>query len=232
MQVPRCARWWTPARPTHRRRRSAAAPAAGSQARWLRVFRWRSVLPCWWPWRASPAALLLAAPTAAAPPTSSVPLRKQAAASRTRAAARCVAVHAMLLSALPHPCHPPSSCLPLPPLQNRLINLTVGTGAAAVPYQFAVDTGSSLLEVSCQSAAAQANCGGTALADSYVLTPASAVASADVCAATGIGCFVGGACYFSQGVSEPAGRCILEQRGSARGGACARVMHVASLSAA
>lgn len=91
-------------------------------------------------------------------------------------------------------------------LQNRVVNLTVGSGDAAVAYQFAVDTGSSLLEVSCQSSAAQANCGGKALSSSFVLTPAQTISSADACAATGIDCFVTGAsgqpgvCYFSQGV--------------------------------
>lgn len=96
----------------------------------------------------------------------------------------------------------PSTCP-----QNRLVNLTVGSGSAAVNYQFAVDTGSSLLEISCQSAAAQANCGGKALSSSYQLTSAQAVNSASACAGTGINCFVPevagqpGVCYFSQGVS-------------------------------
>lgn len=70
-----------------------------------------------------------------------------------------------------------------------------------------MDTGSSLLEISCQSEAAQANCGGQALSSSYELTPASTVTSAAVCASTGVDCFVPGSegedgvCYFSQGVS-------------------------------
>lgn len=94
-----------------------------------------------------------------------------------------------------------------------MVNLTVGIGSAAVAYQFAVDTGSSLLEISCQSAAAQANCGGTALSSSFQLSPAQTVSSAAACAATGIDCFVQGpagqpgVCYFSQGVSLPCVAC-------------------------
>jgi len=99
----------------------------------------------------------------------------------------------------------PFSHLPTCP-QNRVVNLTMGTGDAAVAYQFAVDTGSSLLEVSCQSSAAKANWGGKALSSSFVLMPAQTISSAAACAATGIDCFVTGAsgqpgvCYFSQGV--------------------------------
>ena len=91
-------------------------------------------------------------------------------------------------------------------MQNRVIELTIGTGSAAKQYQLAVDTGSSLLEIACQSAAAQANCGGSALTDSYVLTAANTLSSSAACAATGIDCYVAGSagrpgvCYFSQGV--------------------------------
>ncbi|PRW44397.1 ervatamin-B-like isoform X2 [Chlorella sorokiniana] len=95
--------------------------------------------------------------------------------------------------------------------QNRVVNLTVGTGSAAVAYQFAVDTGSSLLEISCQSAAAQANCGGRALSSSFELTPGQTISSAEACATTGIDCFIAGAagqpsmCYFSQGLTGGTG---------------------------
>lgn len=95
---------------------------------------------------------------------------------------------------------------PVPAVQNRVIELTVGTGSTAKQYQFAVDTGSSLLEIACQSAAAQANCGGAALSGSYVLTAANTLSSTASCSATGIDCYVVGAggqpgvCFFSQGV--------------------------------
>lgn len=93
-----------------------------------------------------------------------------------------------------------------PAAQNRVIELTVGSGSATTQYNFAVDTGSSLLEIACQSVAAQANCGGRALSGSYVLTAANTLSSAAACAATGIDCYVEGAgqpgvCFFSQGVS-------------------------------
>ena len=144
------------------------------------------------------------------PPTrAAAALRRQLAGRRVRPApARVAWARATQRT---QPSCPPSSAPPRPALQNRQVSLAVGSGAGAVQYQFSVDTGSSLLEVTCQSAAAQANCGGRALAGSYVLTPAHAITSPAACADTGVDCYVPGAagapgtCYFSQGVSGGGG---------------------------
>lgn len=114
----------------------------------------------------------------------------------------------------PHPLVARGSPRPrlLAPTTHRTVSLTIGSGAGAVQYQFSVDTGSALLEISCQSAAAQANCDGRALAGSYELTPAHTITSPAACAATGINCYVPGAaglpgsCFLSQGVRRGRGR--------------------------
>lgn len=95
-------------------------------------------------------------------------------------------------------------------VQNKAIKIAFGSGANKVSYSFTVDTGSGLLEPSCSSAAAAANCQGTKdLLTSYNLTADHMVSTAKGCAATGINCLVPGnassTCFYSQALTGGTG---------------------------
>ena len=94
---------------------------------------------------------------------------------------------------------------------------TVGAGARQKTYSLTVDTGSSLLELSCASPAARANCAGRRQGQNYVLQPSRVISNASACAATGVGCLAGGQCYYSQEVGGTQ-RTSGEAPGGGRGG--------------
>jgi hypothetical protein len=101
--------------------------------------------------------------------------------------------------------HQAASTQPYPRGANsKQVSITVGTGSAAVSYDFAVDTGSAALLLTCKTPTSTANCNGSLPASSnYELTAAKAVTGA-TCSVdnTGIGCLLpDNQCFISEPVS-------------------------------
>jgi hypothetical protein len=88
---------------------------------------------------------------------------------------------------------------------SKQVSITVGTGSAAIPYNFTVDTGSAVLLLTCKTPTSTANCGGNLPASSnYELTPAKTVTGPAMCNVntTGIGCLLpNNQCFISEAVS-------------------------------
>ncbi|PRW05907.1 hypothetical protein C2E21_9413 isoform A [Chlorella sorokiniana] len=89
---------------------------------------------------------------------------------------------------------------------NRAITIAVGQGSSAVTYDFTVDSGSGLLELSCASSTSNANCP-KALTNSYKLSSSKVLNTQATCTAAGSGCLLPGSqqCYYSQGLTGGTG---------------------------
>lgn len=89
---------------------------------------------------------------------------------------------------------------------NRAITIAMGQGSSAVTYDFTVDSGSGLLELSCASSTSNANCP-SPLKNSYQLSSSKIVSTQAACTAAGTGCLLPGSnqCYYSQGLTGGTG---------------------------